>query len=230
MSEFTFQVAMRTATHTRAVSSAHPPGQPLHAVVWSDYLCPWCYVGLDRTRQLEDLGVTVTVMPYELHPEVPSEGWTAREGRGRRLYERIAAECEEAGLPFTRPPRIPNTRRALATSEWVRQHAPDVHKTLHRSMFDALFVEGAALDDPDVLDGLVLRAGADAAACRAAVDAGEMDAALDASREAAIDAGVTGTPSWFLDDRLLIPGLQSPEIYDRMVTRLRERPRRRPPG
>jgi predicted DsbA family dithiol-disulfide isomerase len=206
---------MRTATHTRVVD----------AVVWSDYLCPWCYVGLDRTRQLEDLGVRVTTMPYELHPDVPPEGWTSKEGRGRRLYERIAAECEEAGLPFARPARIPNTRRALATSEWVRVNAPHAHKTLHRSLFDALFVDGAPLDDPALLDALVDAAGADAAACRAAVEAGEMDAALEASREAAIDAGVTGTPSWFLDDRLLIPGLQAPEIYERMVTRLRERPR-----
>ena len=197
----------------------------MHAIVWSDYLCPWCYAGLARTAQLESMGVAVEIRPYELHPDVPPEGWSLREGRGRRLYERIAAECEAAGLPFNRPDRIPNSRRALAASEWVRQHAPDAHHRLHVSLFEALFVEGRAIDDLDVLDELVAAAGADADACRAAVEAGELDGALDASREAAIDAGATGTPSWFLDDRLLIAGLQSPDIFERMVTRLRERPR-----
>ena len=198
----------------------------MNAYVWSDYLCPWCYAGLDRTRRLEEMGVTVTVRPYELHPEIPPEGWTAREGRGKRLYERIAAECEEAGLPFARPSRIPNSRRALATSEWVLQNAPEAHKTLHVSLFEALFVRGEPIDDPAVLDELVTAAGADAAACRAAVEAGEMDAALAESRETAIDVGASGTPSWFIDDRLLIPGLQAPEVFERMVTRLRERARR----
>jgi len=197
----------------------------VHATVWSDYLCPWCYAGLDRTARLQAMGVAVTVMPFELHPEVPPEGWTVAEGRGRRLYQRIAAECAAAGMPFNRPSRIPNSRRALATSEWVRVNAPEAHPVLHRSLFDALFVEGQAIDDPDVLDGLVAAANVDAAACRSAVDAGAMDAAVAASREAAFDAGATGTPSWFLDDRLLIAGLQAPEVYERMVTRLRERPR-----
>lgn len=197
----------------------------MNAIVWSDYLCPWCYVGLDRTARLEAMGVNVTVQPFELHPDVPPEGWPSREGRGRRLYERIAAECEEAGMPFQRPERIPNTRRALATSEWVRRNAPASHATLHRSLFDALFVDGRAIDDPAVLDALVSAAGADAASCRAAVEAGEMEVILDASREAAIDVGASGTPSWLIDDRVLIPGLQAPEVYERMVKRMRERPR-----
>jgi len=197
----------------------------VEAIVWSDYLCPWCYAGLDRTARLEDMGVRVTVQPYELHPDIPAAGWPAREGRGRRLYERIAAECEQAGMPFKRPERIPNSRRALATSEWVRRNAPASHRALHHSIFEALFVDGRAIDDADVLDELVSAAGADAAACRAAVEAGEMDAVLAASREAAIDAGATGAPSWLIDDRALVPGLQTPEFYERVVTRLRDRPR-----
>ena len=196
----------------------------MEAVVWSDYLCPWCYAGLARSEQLEAMGVRVSPRPYELHPEIPPEGWSVREGRGRRLYEHIARECDAAGLPFRRPDRIPNSHRALAVSEWVRLHAPDAHPALHRSLFDALFVEGEPIDDPDVLDMLVTASGADAAACREAVDAGLLDEPLTRSREDALDAGVTGTPSWLIDGRLLIPGLQQPEVFDRLVTRLRSRP------
>lgn len=196
----------------------------MHATCWSDYLCPWCYAGLDRTRRLEELGVTVTIRPYELHPTIPVEGLPAREGRGRRMYEQIEAECAQVGLPFTRPDRVPNSRLALATSEWVRLHAPELHGTVHRSIFDALFVDGRAIDDPAVLAELVTSAGADAAECQRAVAAGELDAALAASRDDALEAGASGTPSWFLDDRLLIAGLQPPELFERMVTRLRDRP------
>ncbi|HEX4979301.1 MAG TPA: DsbA family protein [Acidimicrobiales bacterium] len=195
----------------------------MHATVWSDYLCPWCYAGLDRTRRLEALGVEVTVRPFELHPDVPPAGWPM-EGRGRRLYERVGAECEAAGLAFRRPSRLPNTRRALATSEWVRRNAAAAHPVLHRSLFAAVFVDASPIDDPGVLDSLVDAAGADADACRSAVESGEMDDVLDASREAAFDAGATGAPSWLLDGRLLIAGLQEPGVYERSVSRLRARP------
>lgn len=194
----------------------------MHAEVWSDYLCPWCYLGLARSELLTSLGVAVTPMPYELHPEIPPGGWSIREDRGRRLYDRIAADCEAAGLAApVRPSRIPNTRPVLAASEWVRLHASaEVHARLHRSLFAAMFVDGHDLGDPSVVDELVAAAGADAGACRAAVDAGEMEPGLAASRERAIDAGVAGTPAWFLDAKLLIPGVQPPEYYERIVARL----------
>ena len=54
----------------------------------------------------------------ELHREIPMEGLSLRERWGARyeeasaMYGRIEAECEAAGLPFRRPERVPNTRRA----------------------------------------------------------------------------------------------------------------------
>ena len=195
----------------------------LTAVVWSDYLCPWCYVGLSRTALLEDLGVRVTPLPYELHPELPAGGLPLADDRGRRLSTRIAAECEAAGMQFRKPARLANTRRALATSEWVRRHAPASHAALHRSFFHATFVEGRDIGDPEVVDSLVTAAGADAAAARAAVDGGELNGALAGWRERAVDAGVSGTPAWLIADRLLIPGIQAPELFERLVRRLRDR-------
>lgn len=198
-------------------------GERLQAVVWSDYLCPWCYVGLARTALLEDLGVSVTPLPYELHPEFPPDGLPLADDRGRRLYARIAEECRAAGMELRKPTRLPNTRRALATSEWVRLHASDAHPGLHRALFEAAFVHGLDIGDAEVVDALVADAGADAAAARAAVEAGELDAALALSREQAIDAGVAGTPAWLIDGRLLIPGIQAPDVFERLVTRLRAR-------
>jgi len=139
------------------------------------------------------------------------------------MYARIEAECEKAGLPFRRPARVPNTRRALETAEWVRRHDPASFDALDRSLFEAHFVENRPLDDPEVLDDLLGAAGADAAAARQAVDDGAMHEALRQSMEAAMDANVTGTPAWLLDGRLLIPGAQSRDLYEIWVARLRER-------
>jgi predicted DsbA family dithiol-disulfide isomerase len=175
---------------------------------------------------LRALGVTVTPLPFELHPRIPPEGrslkdrWGARYAEADVMYRRIEDECAAVGLPFRRPEWIPNTRRALETAECVRLRFPAAFDALDRSLFAAHFVEGRNIGDADVLDELVGSAGADAAAVRAAVDAGELHAAVSVSMEQAMDADVTGTPAWLLDGRLLIPGVMPRELFERAVRRM----------
>jgi predicted DsbA family dithiol-disulfide isomerase len=170
--------------------------------------------------------VTVSPRPFELHPRIPFEGITLRDRwgdgyeRAVAMYARIEEECAAAGLPFRRPERIPNTRRALQTAECVRQRYPDAFPVLDRSLFTAHFVEGRFIGDPDVLDELVTAAGADTAAVRAELATGAWHQEVAASMDAAYDAGVSGTPAWFLDGRALIPGVQARETYERVVARL----------
>ena len=139
-------------------------------------------------------------------------------------YDRLRSLFDEAGLDFSPPPRIPNTRRALATAEWVRRTQPSAFDALDRALYRAHFANGLFLGDPDVVDALVAESGADAAAVRAAVEAGDVADALRSARQAAWDAGVTGTPAWLLDNRLLVPGAQPRETIERIVRRLLERP------
>ena len=178
---------------------------------------------------LRSLGVTVTALPYELHPEIPvggislEERWGARYREASAMYARIERACEKAGLAFQRPARVPNTRRALATAAWVRHNEPAAFDRLDRALFEAHFVDNRPLDDPEVLDELVTAAGADAGAARDAVEHGAMREALRESLDAAMDANVTGTPAWLLDGRLLIPGVQPRDLFEIWVARLRER-------
>ena len=46
----------------------------MHAIAWTDVVCPWCYLGRDRTLLLRELGMTVTTLGFELHPDTPAEG------------------------------------------------------------------------------------------------------------------------------------------------------------
>ncbi|TML64506.1 MAG: hypothetical protein E6G17_02685 [Actinobacteria bacterium] len=168
-------------------------------------------------------------MPYELHPRVPEVGlslkerWGARYAEAEAMYARIESECVTAGLPFRRPERIPNTRRALETAECVRRDHPDAFPALDRALFAAHFVEGRFLGDPDVLDELVAGVGVDAGAVRATVESGTMRATVDESMRLADEIGVTGTPAWLLDGRLLLPGAQPRATIERIVVRMHSR-------
>jgi predicted DsbA family dithiol-disulfide isomerase len=193
-------------------------------------------VGLDRSALLRDLGVAVITLPLEIHPEIPvgglslAERWHGRYREAMAMYERIEAQCEAAGLPFRRPERVPNTHRALAAAEWVRQETPGAFDALERAMFEAQFVEQQPLDDPDVVDALVTAAGADASAARRAVDAGEVDDSLRGAAVAAASLGVTATPTWLIGRRVVIPGAAAREVFQSTVSRLVEPDASSPPS
>ena len=166
----------------------------------------------------------MTMLPYELHPEIGAEGRRVRpDGRLQTTFERIEAECDQVGLAFRRPTRMPNTRRALETAEWTRTHHPDAFDSLHAALFSAQFVTGDPIDDPEVLDELVRAAGAPAADVRDAVDRGDARAGVDDAMARARQVGVTSTPSWLLGDDFVVPGVPDPATLLRWVDRLMSR-------
>jgi 2-hydroxychromene-2-carboxylate isomerase len=136
------------------------------------------------------------------------------------VLEHIGAECASVGLPFRAPSRIPNTRRALETVEVVRSEHPEVFATVDDAFYRAQWVDGADLGDPAVIDAVLVGAGLDAAAVGRAREQGVGAAALAASMAEAVERGVTGTPAWWVDDRLLIPGVQDRDTVERWVGRL----------
>ena len=196
----------------------------MEATCWSDYLCPWCYLGQHRDAIMGELGVQVVHRPYELHPEIGPAGRRVRPGgRLTTTFDRIAEECEAVGLRFRRPDRMPNTRRALATAEWVRVHHGDAFAPLHRALFAAQFVTGDRLDDPAVIDAAVDAAGAPADDARRAVEGGEGLELLDASMAEARLQGISSTPSWLLGDGLVLPGALDPATIERWVRKIQAR-------
>ncbi len=208
----------------------------LEVTVWSDYLCPWCYLGLDRAEHLEEQhGATVTWMPYDLHPEIPEGGVDAR-----RAYERVApgqrdaymgrlrALADEADLPVEPPEHIPKTRNALEVSEWVRREQTDAFPTFHERLFRAYWVEGRDLERVEVLEALADECGVDAGVVAEVVADRRTREAVDASTEQAQLIGVSGTPGWLIDyggRQVYVPGAQPHETFDRVVSRLREKAR-----
>ena len=49
--------------------------EPITLEVFSDYVCPWCYLGDNRVKKLrETFDIKVKLVHYPLHPETPAEG------------------------------------------------------------------------------------------------------------------------------------------------------------
>jgi predicted DsbA family dithiol-disulfide isomerase len=182
---------------------------------WYDFLCPFCYVGLHRNAILVHHGLHLIQLPFQPHADIPEEGIPAPVRAGP-MYTMLEREAGEAGLPLHWPPRLPNTRRALAAAEWTRRHEPHAFPELHAALFKAHFVFGEDLGDVSVIDRYASESGLDLGRLHAAFADGTAFGAVAEAELMGRRYGVHGTPAWWLNGRL-IEGLVSAVEFERVV-------------
>lgn len=137
------------------------------------------------------------------------------------MYALLAREAEAAGLPLNWPPRLPNSRLALAAAEWIRRNRPDSFPDLSRRLFEAHFAKGEDLGDPATIDLHLAFLGIPAEAFWAAIEDGSAARALSESEEAARRNGVRGTPAWLIGGRLL-NGLRPAAKFEQLAGELQQ--------
>lgn len=196
-------------------------------LVWSDYICPFCYVGLERAAWLERrFGASIEWRPFELHPEYPPEGipYAQLERRyGTDFGRRLAAMFDEAGLAHApRLEKIPSSRRALMLGELAREQG--VLEVLHPRLFDAFWARGLDIGDPRVLVAEGTAAGLLEQEILEAIEERSYLERVERQTDAAIESGAGGVPAWLIDDRVLVPGAQPDEVFERILTRMGHSP------
>jgi predicted DsbA family dithiol-disulfide isomerase len=191
----------------------------LHFEYWADYICPWCYLALDRVDHLVSThGVEVRWRPFELHPEIPAGGETIPPiAKSRDSKRWLREQLDAAGLRTTRRNHWSNSRKALALSVWAEQRPewPDLHHALYR----AYFADGIDIDDERELARLAASAGISETDATGAIAAGAGMEAVARSRDAALDLGIANTPGWHLGDGIAFTGVYERERFDRVVRR-----------
>lgn len=191
-----------------------PLDDPRTVLHWFDFVCPFCYVGQSRDAILEKHGLTVVQLPFQIHPEIPTGGIPAG-ARSGEMYTMLEREAAEAGLPLNWPPRLPNTRVALAVAEWTRENAPDAAAALNSSLFTAHFAQGEDLGDASVIDRYAAEAGVDLPALHSALEDGSAPG-LSQSEALARRLGVQATPVWLIAGQMVV-GLQPPHVFEALA-------------
>jgi predicted DsbA family dithiol-disulfide isomerase len=195
--------------------------------IWSDVVCPWCYLGKRRFEAaLENFEHRDTVEvhwhSFELDPQAgPSSdtpsaqrlaakyGMSVDDARERhaQLEETAAAEGLEYHLDRTRG------GNSLAAH---RLHQLAIDRGLSDAVMERLmrayFTDGEAIDDHEVLLRLVTEAGLDADEARAVLESDRYTDEVRADEATAARIGVRGVPFFVLGRRFGVSGAQSPEI------------------
>jgi len=196
------------------------PTQPVRVVVYSDYLCPWCFNATVRLRRLEtELAGRIEIVwkSYLLRPD-PSKGRDLEKFRAyTRGWEKPAAEPDggtfrvwqsEAGPPsHSLPPHVV----ARAAAELGRA----AFDSMHERLFQAYFAENRDITERETLRALWGECDLpDAAFDRS--DAPEIrDAVLTDYREAT-ELGVHGVPAVRIEPNpIATVGAHSIDVYRR---------------
>ena len=161
----------------------------------------------------------MTWLPFELHPEYPPEGIPRAEllARYGSFEERLRERFAEEGLPYTpNPDVVPNSFDALRLAELARDLGR--HGEIHDRLMDAYWRDGVNIGDHDELRRLLHDLPADDVERVLATD--EHAERVRASTQQALSIGANGVPAWVIDGKLLVPGAQPREIFERAFEQL----------
>ncbi|MCY3586783.1 MAG: DsbA family protein [Acidimicrobiaceae bacterium] len=170
-------------------------------------------------RLAERHNLDITWLAYEIHPEVPLEGVDVRMS-----FERIATMAEAEGITFVVPKRLRNSAKAHQAALAVEHADPDAAERYHDRLYAAYWEDELDVADPEVLVSLAADVAIDPDVLWRVVANDELLPALRASMTRANEWGISATPSWLFDGRLVIPGAQDDDFMADVITRLRERP------
>jgi predicted DsbA family dithiol-disulfide isomerase len=206
----------------------------MHVDIWSDVVCPWCYLG---KRQFEQaLGsfphrdeVEVVYRSFELDPSAPRgetrptvEVLGSKYGmdpeRAREAQREMEQRAAEQGLTFhLEGQRSGNTRDAhrLLQLGRARGNQEDLVERLHR----AHFTDQVSVFDRSSLAGLAAGAGLDRDEVLATLAGDAFSDAVDADEEMAHSLGVTAVPLFVVDHRYGISGAQPAETILQVLER-----------
>src|SRR5690349_17720209 len=196
---------------------------PLTVEIWSDVVCPWCYIGKRRfeaaLEQFEHRDeVTVMWRSFELDPEAAREQMgTAAERlagkygmtveRARQLHaemtERAAADGLEYHLDQTRGGNTFDAHRMIHLAA-TYGHQADAQERLMR----AYFTEGEDITVWDNLVRLLAEVGVDPVEAREALELDRFAEDVREDENLAGQLGIQGVPFFVLDRRFGVSGAQ----------------------
>lgn len=195
--------------------------------IWSDVVCPWCYVGKARFEKAlagfpHRDEVEVIFRSFELDPDRPkderetvlamlTQKYGLSEADARQADGRVAGLAQAEGLGFRADRPLGNTfdiHRVIHLGL-----AKGVQRELITAVNEAYFAQAREVFDPAVLTGVATDAGLDPDAAAEVLDG---DAYADAVREDEREAhtlGITGVPFFVLDGTLGVSGAQQTETF-----------------
>ena len=197
--------------------------------IFSDTICPWCFIGkrrLERAlRERPQADLTIRWRAFQLNPDMPAEGidrthyLEAKFGGARNaeaVYAQVkaAGETEEIPFAFDQIQRTPNTVDSHRLISFARDNGRQDETV--EALFNAYFLRGENIGDPEILIAAAKEAGLNAEAVRAFLASDAEADVVRAEDTQARQAGINGVPCFIFNGKYALSGAQPPEVLHQL--------------
>ncbi|MFX1575200.1 MAG: DsbA family protein [Promethearchaeota archaeon] len=193
--------------------------------VYSDYICPFCYIGFDRIKKLKkQFDLDVEWQPFEIHPETPREGIELNKlfistEYLEMLRNNVKRLADDAGITFKFSDKLPNSRLALYISEFAKTKGK--FEEFHKLIFDTYWRDGKDIGDLSLLLDL---AGSVGLKKNEILNYIESDEPRNKLKEITFELGkygINGVPTFFIGDKVVV-GAQPYDIFVKTIENVLE--------
>ena len=204
--------------------------------IFSDVICPWCFIGKARLdavlRTPVGEGVSLLWRPYLLQPQTPPEGLDrvtylnrrygahadAAKAPARILQE---ARAEGLNLRYDLIERMPNTRLAHLVLSFAYTYG--LQHALAQELFEDYFCRGVDVGELSNLISAASRVGLPTEPLQLYLSEDRGLEELELQLERAVDLGISGVPGYYLADRFLLPGAQDQDTMMQIIQRVKDK-------
>lgn len=208
--------------------------------IFSDVVCPWCYIGKRRfDRAVTNLATTginlvleVNYRPFQLDPTAPigapspvRDAYAKKFGsqeRADEILKHVTTVAATEGIYFQMDIAIrANTSRAHRLIALAQTTELD-HTKLKESLMIAYFCEGRDVSNIDTLIDIAAAFGLDHAQVSEMLNSEQSSQQLDADLSRARELGVTAVPTYVFNEQWSVPGAQDTETFERVLKKLNQ--------
>jgi predicted DsbA family dithiol-disulfide isomerase len=196
----------------------------MHIDVYSDIVCPWCFVGkrrLERALTLVGGDVEVAWRPFQLNPTMPLEGmdrtaylkakFGSLEAFGQMKGQLLAAGAdEEIPFAFEKIRWTPNTFAAHRLVWYAAQQGKQ--DEMVEALFRAYFLSGKNIGDLKTLTDVAAEAGLNRAETEELLSSEKGVTEVKGEEAVGRRLGIRGVPYFVVNGSIAISGAQPPDI------------------
>ena len=181
----------------------------LKVTVYSDYICPFCYLGHHRLQRLRDsYNLKINWCFLEIHPETSAESEPVDSLQyPAELWQKMLSNLEriarEESIPLSRLTFVTNSKDALLLSEAAKQCGRETFYALHENLFNAYFVDAKNIGSRELLREIAALSGIDEKTVGSAWTDPIYEKKLIQNFESARTHNIQSVPSFVFGDKVL---------------------------
>ncbi len=215
----------------------------MNVEIWSDVVCPWCYIGKRRfetalanlAAEGVELDINITFRPFQLDPSAPRnapspvvDGYAKKFGgveKAHQIIHHVTAAAHDSGIEF----HMENALRANTLQAHrllhlaLLHHGPQTQVELKQALLEAYFTDGKDIGSTGVLVMCAQRAGIAPETAHEYLSSDEGLEEVLGDFSLAGELGITAVPTFVFDGKWTVPGAQDVAVFENVLRRLATR-------